>query len=182
MSHLGRLLVATPLIGDPNFERSVIFLLAHDPDGAFGIVLNRPSDTPVHEVVDGWSESAAAPAVLFFGGPVTQESVIGVARHQERPRRREGAVVVGDLATVDLHTPPEAGEHLWGGLRLFAGSAGWAPGQLEDEISEGSWWAVDGSATDVLTDDPSGLWARVLRRQRGQVAWFANHPHDPTAN
>lgn len=181
MSQVGRLMVATPLIADPNFERSVILILAHDRDGAFGIVLNQPSETPVHEVVDGWSDSATAPAVLFIGGPVKRESVIGVARSGDRSVPHHG-VVVGDVGTVDLHRPPEPGEHPWGGLRLFAGSGGWMAGQLEDEVGEGSWWPVDGGAEDVLTTDPAGLWTRVVRRQPGEIAWFANHPDDPTAN
>jgi putative transcriptional regulator len=65
---------------------------------------------------------------------------------------------------------------------MFAGSAGWAPRQLEDELAEGAWWVVDAEPADVTDSDPDRLWSRVLRRQRGEVAWFANHPEDPSAN
>lgn len=181
MSHVGRLLVATPLIGDPNFERTVVFLLAHDDDGAFGVICNRATDTPVEDVVAAWREVATAPAVLFFGGPVAQDSVIGLAACHDADISVPG-VVVGDVATVDLHAVPPSVGGATVGLRLFAGSANWGPGQLEDEIAEGSWWPVDGGAHDVLSTDPSTLWSRVLRRQPGQVAWFANHPENPTAN
>ena len=68
------------------------------------------------------------------------------------------------------------------GLRLFAGGAGWAPNQLEDELREGAWWVLPSVDDDVLTSDPDSLWVRVLRRQRGDVAWFANHPLDPSQN
>ncbi len=181
MSHIGRLLVATPLIGDPNFERTVILLLAHGPDGAFGVVVNRPSDTTVGEVAEGWVPQVSAPGVLFVGGPVGEDTVVGLARRGREPVEHFGEVA-GDLGTIDLHHPPAPGEHPWRGVRLFAGSAGWAPGQLEDELREGAWWAVDAEPDDPLTGDPEGLWARVLRRQQGSVAWFANHPDDPTAN
>jgi len=182
VSHAGRLLVATPLIGDPNFERTVVLLLAHGHEGAFGVVINRPSETTVVEVAEAWADQVAAPGVVFVGGPVSGDSVLGIARAGADPGPTFGALV-GDLGTVDLHAPPPpTGAHRWLGLRLFAGSSGWAPGQLEDELAEGAWWAVDTEPDDLVTTDPSGLWARVLRRQAGQVAWFANHPLDTSAN
>lgn len=185
MSHVGRLLVATPLIGDPNFERTVVFVVDHDLDGSYGIVLNRPTETAVGDVAAGWERFAAAPGVLFVGGPVKQDSVIGLAR-----KPADGVVhgsigmgvEIGDVVTVDLHAAPEPGEPPWPGLRFFAGSAGWAAGQLEAELFEGAWWAVDGGADDVFSTDPTGLWARVLRRQTGQTAWFADYPTDLSAN
>lgn len=181
VSHVGRLLVATPLIGDPNFERSVVLLLAHGREGAFGVVVNRPSDTRVQEVASDWAPHAEAPGVVFVGGPVGREAVVGLARRGFEAEDHFGPIA-GDLGTVDLHRPPGLGDRPWRGVRLFAGSAGWAPGQLEDELAEGAWWPVDGTSDDVLTEDPDGLWSRVLRRQPGEVAWFAHHPKDPTAN
>ncbi len=180
MSHVGRLLVATPLIGDPNFERTVILLLAHGDEGAFGLVLNRPSETLVQDVADEWAAHVAPPGVVFVGGPVETDAVIGLARHGGGDL--SFGPVVGDVGTVDLHRPPEGTETPWAGVRLFAGSAGWTSGQLEDELSEGAWWPVDSHPDDVSTSDPATLWMRVLRRQPGQVAWFANHPADPSAN
>jgi putative transcriptional regulator len=75
------------------------------------------------------------------------------------------------LATTDL-------EH----VRVFAGYAGWAPGQLETEIDLGAWFTVDAEPVDVFTDDPDGLWQRVLRRQPDELALFATYPSDPTTN
>ena len=181
VSHVGRLLVATPLIGDPNFERAVVLLLAHSDEGAFGVVVNRPSDTPVTEVAQDWASEVASPAVLFIGGPVGTDAVVGLALRGDGPAEHFGHLV-GEVGTVDLHAPPTNGSHPWAGIRLFAGSAGWAPGQLEDELGDGAWWPVDVHSEDVVTTDPAGLWARVLRRQPGQTAWFANHPNDPSDN
>lgn len=185
MSHRGRLMVATPLIGDSNFERSVVLLLAHGPDGAFGVVLNRPSDVPAAHVVPDWDGGVAAPAVVFLGGPVEPERVIGIGRignHPALPSVGGFHPLLGNYDTVDLDGPPPPVADEISGVRLFAGSAGWAPGQLEDEIREGAWWPCDAGPTDVATTDPSGLWCRVLRRQPGEVAWFANHPADPSQN
>lgn len=180
--YAGRLLVATPLLGDPNFERTVVLILAHNDEGAYGVVLNRPSDTRVDAVAPEWGPVVTAPAVVFVGGPVAQGDVLGLARGS-------GRVVgpihpsLGDLGTIDLNQAPGVDEQPpCTGLRLFAGGAGWAPAQLEDEIREGAWWVLDAHHDDVLTGDPSTLWQRVLRRQRGELAWFAHHPLDPSAN
>lgn len=191
MSHAGRLLVATPLIGDPNFERTVLYLLSHTRDGAFGVVLNRPSDTRVAEAVDAWAPHVASPAVLFVGGPVDPHTVIGIGRRRPAADGASpidpafdpcGDTAIGRLGTVDLNADPERESARWFGLRLFAGSAGWASGQLEDEIAEGAWWVVDAAPDDVDTSSPSTLWGSVVRRQHGEVAWFANCPLDPSAN
>jgi putative transcriptional regulator len=181
VSQAGRLLVATPLIADPTFERTVVLLLAHGPQGAFGVVLNRPSQTRVEEVAPDWQPVAAAPGVVFVGGPVGRDALVGLGRCAA-PDADGSDLIVGDCAPVDLSRPPVLGGAEWSGVRLFAGSAGWAAGQLEDELDEGAWWAVDADAADVVTADPDGQWPEVLRRQGGEVAWFANHPHDPSAN
>lgn len=158
----GRLLVATPLIGDGIFDRSVVALLAHSDEGAFGVVLNRPTATPAVELLDGWGPRAAAPAVVFDGGPVGPDRVIGMA---------------GD-GPVDLHADPADANGGPDELRLFVGSAGWSPGQLESELGERAWWVLDRLPGDTLTRHPQSLWEDVLRRQRGVLAWHANYPDD----
>jgi len=162
----GRLLVATPLLGDPNFDRTVVLMLAHGSEGALGLVLNRPTGTRADELVPGWGERVAAPAVMFLGGPVGQNGVIGL---------HPGG-------TIDLNVPPEETFDPPEVLRLFAGSAGWGAGQLEEELTEGAWWVFDAEPGDAFTGVPDDLWAAVLRRQRGTIAWFAHHPPDPTVN
>lgn len=180
--HTGRLLVATPLIGDPHFERTVVLLLAHGPTGAYGVVLNRPTEVLVGDVVPEWSALVTAPGVVFVGGPVDREATIGLALAGDRAAADPFEVVVGPAALVDLQEPPERHDGPVEGLRVFAGSAGWAPGQLEDELADGAWWPVDAEPGDLVIEEPQRLWAVVLRRQAGEVAWFANHPPDPSAN
>ena len=162
----GRLLVATPLIGEGTFERTVILLLAHGTEGALGVVLNRPSETPADGIVPGWGERASEPGVMFVGGPVGENAVIGL---------HPGG-------TIDLNVAPDDTDPLPDQVRLFAGSAGWGPGQLEGEIGEGAWWVVDAEPGDAFSAEPTELWPRVLRRQPGVTAWFAVYPPDPMVN
>lgn len=179
----GRLLVATPLLTEQTFARTVVQLLAYGgEDGAFGIVLNRSTDTPLSDVLPGWAPLAADPAYVFDGGPVQESAAVCVARVGPTAAEPRGYVMVPGavrLATVDLdHDPaPELTE-----VRVFAGYAGWSPGQLEGEVAEGAWWVVDGLPSDVFTDRPDLLWRRVLRRQGVPLAFAATHPGDPALN
>ena len=119
--------------------------------------------------------------MVFLGGPVDTESLLGLGRRGGPDDRF--APLVGELGTVDLSRPIEPGETGWAGLRLFLGSAGWAPGQLEDEVADGAWWLADAAPDDIATGDPDGLWSRVVRRQPGRTApGSPNCPLDPTAN
>ena len=184
-SHAGRLLVAVPELADPHFRRSVVLLLDHDRQGALGVVLDRPSDIVVEDVLPGWGALAAEPGRVHTGGPVQPEAAICLARLPADSGRRPGlALVPGSrrLATVDLDgDPDEIGAHL-AGLRVFAGYAGWAPEQLDAEISAGGWFVVDALPGDVLAPDPEHLWRDVLRRQGLPLALAANFPADPSLN
>jgi len=193
----GRLVVASPTLEDPNFHRTVVFLLAADDDGALGVVLNRPSDTAIDEVVPSWGVHASEPPVLFVGGPVQPNAAICVGRTQDGGRDHatvEGPAdrgdvasdgfspLIGDLGTVDLNRAPEEIGIAFTGLRVFTGYAGWGRGQLEEEIEAGAWFVVEGRQTDVLSPEPSTLWERVLRRQGGWLAVLARHPVDASLN
>ncbi|MFP4310606.1 MAG: YqgE/AlgH family protein [Nitriliruptoraceae bacterium] len=178
----GRLLVAAPALDDPNFERSVVLILDHDEDGAIGVVLNRASSVPVHETLADWADLAAAPSVVFGGGPVEPTAVValGVATPVATPDT--GAAILGRVRLVDLDQDPVEAAGELEQVRIFAGYAGWAPDQLEDEIAKGAWFPVDAETEDVFTDDPTGLWHAVLRRQPGHLRLLATYPADPTLN
>jgi putative transcriptional regulator len=173
----GRLLVATPLLGDPNFERTVVLLIEANADGAVGVVLNRPSDTVLVDALPEWAGRAADPAVVFVGGPVEQTAAIGLARHGNGPATE----VLDGVGLLDLGQEPGAAPAV-DAVRIFAGYAGWGPGQLEGEIEEGAWFVVDADPADALSPDPDDLWRSVLRRQRDQVALYAAFPDDPSLN
>jgi putative transcriptional regulator len=191
---IGRLLVASPQLGDPNFERTVVLVLDHGPEGALGVVLNRPSGLPVDEILDAWSEQALAapPGVVFRGGPVSPDAVIGLARTgsaeaavgtatDEADRSRWRRVLDG-VGTVDLAVAPDEQPVAVAGIRMFAGYAGWSPDQLEDELAEGAWIVLDAVTADVFTNEAGALWHDVLQRQGGKLALLAAYPPHPSVN
>lgn len=162
----GRLLVATPLIRDPNFAHTVVYLYAHEEDeGAAGVVVNRPTEVPTVDHLPSWRSVLAAPPSVFWGGPVAEDS---------------GVVVMirdGEIQLAQWTEPPGDVR-----ARLFVGQAGWAPLQLEAEIEEGAWLVVDPQPDDVLPAFPHDLWPDLLRRLGGRAAFWATHPLDPTVN
>ena len=92
-----QLLVATPMLGDPNFDRAVVWLLEHGEDGALGVVLNRPSDLLVSEPLPSWDQLTGELPVVFRGGPVSTQSVIGVARVRTGTPEGAWAPVMGEI-------------------------------------------------------------------------------------
>ncbi|HEY8456989.1 MAG TPA: YqgE/AlgH family protein [Actinopolymorphaceae bacterium] len=186
VSFTGRLLVASPVLRDPNFARTVVLVLDHDADGALGVVLNRPTETPVTSVLAPWTDLVTQPDVVFSGGPVATDSALGLA---VLPPGVDGdgeplgwKRLYGKIGLVDLDAPPELLAGGLGGLRVFAGYAGWSPGQLELEVKAGGWYVVDSEPHDAFSPDPTGLWRQVLRRQRDELALVATFPEDPTMN
>jgi putative transcriptional regulator len=179
----GRLLVANPLLPDPNFDRTVVLLLAYNNDGALGLVLNRPSQMEVSDPLPQWEHLAAEPAVLFLGGPVQHNAVICLARDdatQAETGNQDGwKEVAPGVGTVDLDQDPDGVSVRIGSLRMFAGYAGWKSGQLEGELGAGAWWVVDAEPGDAFTLDPEQLWKHVLKRQKLPLTYVAYYPDDP---
>jgi putative transcriptional regulator len=186
----GRLLLATPPLVDPNFDRTVVLVLEHNDEGALGLVLNRP--TPEDEVpgLAPWFGVATDPAVVFQGGPVESDTLIGLAAADPIDRARADddggndgwAPLATGLGTVDLEVDPDDVSRNFEAFRLFRGYAGWGPGQLDDELAEGAWIVLDGERTDPFTRAPDDLWRSVLRRQGGRLAWLALCPDDLSLN
>ena len=177
----GRLLVATPPLVDPNFDRSVVLMLEHGDEGALGIILNRPTDASLTTVLPDWHDHASAPGVVFSGGPVAPEAVIALARGGSGDDA--GWVpVLDDVGSVDVGRDPDDLGFRIAALRVFVGYAGWGPGQLEGELEEQAWFVVPTLSSDPFSERPEALWREVLRRQRGRVAMFAHYPADPTTN
>lgn len=183
MSELkGRLLVATPNLEDPNFERTVVLVLEHGDEGALGVVLNRPSDLDLAEPLPEWARAAAHPPVVFIGGPVSPSAAVCLARVGGPDAALGWEPVLGPVGTLDLDGDPDEAIARIDEIRVFAGYAGWGPGQLESEIAAGGWFVVDADASDPLSPAPENLWATVLRRQKGTLALFAAYPPDPSLN
>ncbi len=182
-SFTGNLLVAMPTLRDPHFERTVVFLLAHEADGALGVVLNRPTGVSVSEVLPGWEPLVSGPPVLFEGGPVGADSAICVARARAGVAGFVGfSRVVGQIGTIDLSREPGKVAERLEYVRVYHGYAGWSAGQLESEIDEGSWFVFSALPSDPFLSQPEDLWQLVLRRQGGMTAAVANYPPDVHLN
>jgi putative transcriptional regulator len=176
----GRLLVATPLLTDPHFTRTVVYLLEHDGGGTVGVVLNRPSHTPVGQVLPDWHDAVSGPAVVFGGGPVQPDGALCLGQLDTGVEgMRE---VVDGVSTVDLDGDVTVIVPIARQLRVFAGHAGWSPGQLDGELAEGAWWVLGGSPADLFSEDPRTMWARVLRRQPPPLSLVSTFPADPSLN
>ncbi len=177
----GILLIAPPMLADPNFRRTVVLLCEHNDEGSFGLILNRPLSLRLGEVLDGID---AYTDPLFFGGPVQPNTLHFLHRY--------GELVPGASAVVDgvawggdfdvMKTLIEAESPTSRDLRFFLGYAGWSSGQLDEEIRQGGWILSDASAEDVFAEAPERLWRSVLRKKGGDYAILANFPDDPRLN
>lgn len=175
------LLVASPALVDPNFYRSVVLLLDHGPDGAVGLILDRPLELAAVDHLPAWNDDLAPPRRVFEGGPVQRETALGLAYRPDIEPSERWHPVLGGVGLVDVSRAPEE----LGGIdeaRIFSGYAGWGAGQLEMELAVGSWVPVEASVDDAFDPVPNSLWRRVLKRQDGDVARYATYPDDPRTN
>ena len=176
----GQLLIAGPSLVDPNFWRTVVLLVEHSPEGAFGLVLNRPSETSVGEAVPELGEVIDPAEPLFIGGPVQPSSVV-ILGHFEDPG--DAALLAFDDVGV-LGTASSL-EDMSVGLRAargFVGHSGWGAGQLEAELERGDWFLEPARLEDAFARAPRDLWAAVLTRKGGSYALVARMPLDPSLN
>jgi putative transcriptional regulator len=178
----GSLLIAAPTMADPNFARSIVLLLDAGESGALGVVLNRPTELDVAAVLEPWADLVVGPSVLFQGGPVETDAALAVATVPDGDEPIGWRRVFDSTGLVDLDAPVEIMASAVSSMRIFAGYAGWGAGQLEAEIEEGAWYVVPAEPHDPFLDDPDRLWARVLRRQGGQLAMLATMPVEPGLN
>jgi len=175
----GHLLVAGPTLVDPNFRRTVVLVGEHGEEGAMGLVLNRPSETDVDEAVPPLADLEGVDELVYVGGPVQPEAVVVLGDFTDP--EQAGVLVVGSIGFL----PGEVDRDELGELaraRVYAGYAGWGPGQLEQELEEGSWIVEPAQPEDVFTDAPDQLWSEILRRKGGPFRVLALMPEDPRQN
>jgi putative transcriptional regulator len=176
----GHLLIASPSLLDPNFERSVVLIAEHDETGAMGIVINRAGELPVAEAAPVLSDMVEPGAVVHQGGPVQRTSIVIIAQFDDPSRA--AVPVLDDVGFVAGDSDFESlGDELQR-ARVFAGLAGWGPGQLEAELEREDWITEPALPDDVFTDEPDALWGAVLERKGGSFALVARMPPDPSLN
>ncbi|MFL5796713.1 MAG: YqgE/AlgH family protein [Actinomycetota bacterium] len=176
----GNLLAAGPALLDPNFARSVVLIGDHDEEGALGVVLNRPLPVTVHDAAPPLATLVDGDASLFQGGPVQPQAAVVIAEFE---RLEDAGLIAFDSIGFLMG---EVDEEVAGRLRrvrVFAGYAGWGPGQLEAELEEEGGWIVEPALpSDPFTEQPESLWSSVLRRKGGQYAILSTMPQDPGLN
>jgi putative transcriptional regulator len=178
----GKLLIAAPGMQEPTFARTVISMLEHTEDGALGVIINRPGDASLLDVVPPVADLASQPAVLFAGGPVEPQAAIALGMVTVDARSEGWRPVIHPVVTVDLESDPAILAASLRELRVFAGYAGWGAGQLEGEIAVGAWYVVESLPLDAFDAAPDRLWSAVLRRQPWPLSAVATCPLDPTMN
>ena len=179
----GTLLVAGVELSDGVFDGAVILLLDVDDSGALGVALNAYTGVDLASVLPGWEGLTSWPQRLFDGGPVSQEGAICLATPSHPTEEPPGWRHLFDrVGLLHLETPIELASGAYSDLRIFAGYAGWAPGQLQGEVAQGMWHPVPGRHADVFDPDPESLWRRVLARQGGELGWLSTWTPTPELN
>ena len=174
----GKLLVSSPALVDPNFRKTVVLITHHDEEGAMGLVLSRPSEVAAVEAVPALGSLPGAADPVFVGGPVQPEAFMALAEFTDVGD--SAAAIFGDVGFMSAEAEP--GDLDVRRVRLFAGYAGWGPGQLEAELAEPSWIVVSARPGDPFADDPDELWRAVIHRKGGPFSLMENMPFDPGLN
>jgi putative transcriptional regulator len=177
----GKLILAGPMLKDPNFDRTVVFITEHTEEGAMGLVLNRPSETTVGEAVPDLTWVAGEEDTVYVGGPVAPNGVIVLAEWLDPSQ----AVVLVDDDLGFVPGDAEDQDALATAIvraRVYAGHAGWGPGQLEEELAEEAWIVEAPRREELFSEDADALWPAVLRRMGREFALLSTMPPDPSLN
>jgi putative transcriptional regulator len=174
----GQLLVAAPALLDPYFQRAVVLIAEHGEDGALGVVLNRPTEAAIADVVPDLSALIDGGEPVFSGGPVQPAGVMVLAELDD-PRAAR-LPIDGDLGFVALEADMDTISA--SRARAFAGHAGWRARQLDVEIEDEDWFVAPFEREDAFTETPEKLWSRALVRMGGAYALVARMPADVSVN
>jgi len=176
----GKVLIAEPFLGDPNFERSVVLICEHNKEGSFGLVLNNVSKNTIADVVD----DIYAEFPLFIGGPVEQNTLHFVHRlgHliEDSIDLGNGIFWSGDFESIKSLL--SIGTIKSEDIRFFIGYSGWGAGQLGNELAQNTWFVSDINSDVLFEEYTNQFWRTVLKRMGGDYKVLANYPVDPRLN
>ncbi len=172
----GSLLVAHPDLRDPNFRRSVLLISAHDPDdGALGVILNRPLDRQVSELVSEPAPDALNEVPVFLGGPVARDQLIFASLEWE------GATRLKLNHNLNLDEAEDRAEEDALSICAFVGYAGWSAGQLEAEMRQNSWVVRKPTRSVLSREGLPTLWFEIMRSLGPWYKMLAAAPDDPSS-
>ncbi len=171
-SQKGKILIAAPSLFD-FFRRTVVLIVEHTEQGAFGVILNRRADADVTELVPDLDPLVERGAPLWVGGPVAPDSIVVIGEYEEAGL--SAGAVTENIGVVD----PDGNADVVR-ARVFVGHAGWGPGQLDEELENDAWIVQDLVPEDVFAD--GDLWAEAVARPGGDYALLATMPDDPSLN
>lgn len=162
------LLVASRSLEDPNFSEVVVLLIATGPNGAMGVIINRPSDVKLTSVLPSIKSLRERREMVYLGGPVLTHNVLLLIRSG---KPLDNAIAVFDdvyasssLTVLKREVERRSSKELF---RAYAGHAGWGPGQLEAEVARGDWYVTPADTNTVLTAKPRDLWGKLIQRVEG---------------
>ncbi len=176
----GQLLIAGATLPDPNFARTVVLICEHSEDGALGLVLNRPGELVVGESAPELAILTGEDAIIDQGGPVQPDALLVLAEFDEPSHA--GISIIGNVGLVGDGSEIDELPLLTQRVRIFAGYAGWGPGQLDAELERDDWFVAPAGVDDIFNPDADELWSRVLSRKGAHFALVARMPIDPSVN
>ncbi len=179
----GKFLVAGKHLRDPNFYKSVVLMVEHGPQGAMGLVVNRPTPVPLAEALADHFDVGERDDLVYYGGPV-EPSALFVVHNSDAHHGDEHAVVPGVYVGSSAEVFERVVEAATAGgadlsFRVFSGCAGWGPGQLEGELARGDWYLVPASSEETFLADPYELWESARSRASepfGSLPEPTDHP------
>ena len=166
----GQLLVATPEMKDPRFAEAVIYMVKHDADGAFGLVINRPmAKGPFEDLLKGFgaeTEGAQGEVLIHYGGPVSMQQ--GFVLHSDDLMIESSVKVLNGIAMTPGVKILEAMARGKGPRQslVMLGYAGWAPGQLEMELKAGSWFVIPSEQSLIFGKDADKKWREAMDKRQ----------------
>jgi putative transcriptional regulator len=173
-------LIAGATLPDPNFARTVVLICEHTDEGALGLVLNRPGSLVIGETAAELAVLAGDDAVIDIGGPVQPDALLVLGEFDDASHAGmlvvESVGLMGDASEIDDLVDVTRR------VRVFAGYAGWGPGQLDAELARDDWFVAPAGVDDIFDPDADELWRRVLERKGGHFALVARMPIDPSVN
>ena len=161
----GKFLVAARKLADPNFSQTVVLLIDYDQNGAMGVIINRPTEMKLSMVFKDIKELQKRTDTVFSGGPVLRNQLLMLVRTGAAPegslRVLQDVYVASQFSFIgQMIKNEEKGDR----FRIYAGSAGWSPGQLDHEVKRGDWHILPADADTVFNKAPSQIWPELIHR------------------